>query len=439
MDVLTEAFWVKDVSLANVGVKRVEMAEMMMPVLQLLKKKYRVEKPFDGFTVVACLHVTKETAVLCRVLREGGAKVVLCASNPLSTQDEVAAALAVEGFNVYAFRGMTTQQYYEAIGRALSHKPRLTVDDGADLTISFHKLRHGMTDESIENVKKGLDAVSEKFEVLGGTEETTTGVIRLRALEKDGILLFPVVAVNDALSKSLFDNPLGTGQSALDGILRATNVLVAGKTVVVAGYGRVGAGIAERAKGLGARVVVVEPDPIKALQAFMNGFYVTSMEKAAQLGDIFVTATGNIDIIRAEHIEKMKSGAILANAGHMDVEINKQDLHNLAASMETIRENVTLYHLKDGRKIFLLGEGRLVNLVCAEGHPSEVMDLSFALQAESLRYLVENGDRLEKKVYSVPREIDEKVALLKLAAFGVELETLTQKQKAYLRSWLAGT
>ncbi|MDW8063514.1 MAG: adenosylhomocysteinase [Candidatus Caldarchaeum sp.] len=437
---MTAAFWVKDVSMAEDGMKRIATAEAMMPVLATLRKKYERERPFDGFRLSACLHVTKETAVLCRVLRAGGADVALCASNPLSTQDDVAAALAVEGFKVYAFRGMTAQQYYTAIGRALSHGPDMTVDDGADLVTSIHKLSRGMSDESVSYVKQGLDgSMPQVSKIIGGTEETTTGVLRIRALEKEGLLLYPVIAVNDALSKSLFDNPLGTGQSALDGVLRATNVLVAGKTVVVAGFGRVGSGIAERAKGLGARVVVVEPDPVKALQAYMNGYMVMSMERAAGLGDIFITATGNIDVIRIEHFIKMKDGAILANAGHMDVEINKQDLQSIAEKVETVRENVALYRLHDGRKIFLLGDGRLVNLVCAEGHPSEVMDLSFALQAESLRYIVENHQRLEKKVIPVPAEIDRTVAALKLQSFGVELEKLTPKQIDYLKSWAAGT
>lgn len=437
---MSQAFWVKDVSLAEKGMKQISMAEAMMPVLAVLRKRYEVERPFSGVKVSACLHVTKETAVLCRVLREGGARVALCASNPLSTQDDIAAALAVEGFNVYAFRGMSTQQYYTAIGNALTHNPDLTIDDGADLVTSIHKIIHEIVDESTNFVEQGLGGGRPNFDrVMGGTEETTTGLVRIRALERDGLLRYPIVAVNDALSKSLFDNPLGTGQSALDGVIRATNVLIAGKTVVVVGYGRVGSGVAERARGLGARVVVVDPDPIRALQAYMNGFSVTSMEKAAELGDIFITATGNIDAIRAEHFKRMKDGAILANAGHMDVEINKQDLQTLAEKIENIRENVAMYRLRDGRKLFLLADGRLVNLVCAEGHPSEVMDLSFALQAESLRYIVENHEKLEKKVIPVPREIDQAVAALKLQSFGVELEKLTSKQLEYLGSWAAGT
>lgn len=405
------------------------MAETSMPVLRLLAKRYSDERPFDGFTVSACLHITKETAVLVKALREGGAKVSLCASNPLSTQDDVAAFLASDGFQVYGFRGMSQRDYYNAIRMCLSHGPDLTIDDGADLVATLHQAAAVDT----EPLKHAVDRV------VGGTEETTTGVNRLKAMEREKVLRYPIVAVNEALSKSLFDNPLGTGQSALDGVMRATNVLLAGKNVVVCGYGRVGSGIAERARGLGARVIVVEPDPIKALQAYMAGFTVASMIKAAELGDLFITATGNIDVIRGEHFRRMRDGVILANAGHMDVEISKEELRHLASSVERVRENVDVYRLRDGRRILLLAEGRLVNLVCAEGHPSEVMDLSFALQAECLRYLVENHDRLEKKVYNVPQEIDRNVARLKLETLGVELEKLTEKQNIYIYSWQAGT
>ncbi|MCS6770054.1 MAG: adenosylhomocysteinase [Candidatus Caldarchaeum sp.] len=432
-----EKYLVKDVSLADQGFKKVVLAEAAMPVLGLLKKRYERERPFEGLKVSACLHITKATAVLVRVLRDGGAEVALCASNPLSTQDDVAAFLAKEGFSVYGFRGMTTKDYYKAIGLALSHKPDLTVDDGADLVVSLHKVAMAIEDEYTgmlpPDLRHGID------KVMGGTEETTSGVNRLKAMERQNLLRYPVIAVNDASSKSLFDNPLGTGQSALDGIMRAMNVLFAGKNVVVCGFGRVGSGIAERARGMGARVMVVEPQPIKALQAHMAGFTVASMEKAAEVGDIFITATGNIDVIRGEHFRRMKDGAILANAGHMDVEINKEDLRREAVSVERIKENVDLYRLRDGRRIFLLAEGRLVNLVCAEGHPSEVMDLSFALQAEALRYLVENRGRLENKVYEVPHEIDSGVAMMKLEALGVALEKLTDKQQSYIRSWQAGT
>ncbi|MEM2871293.1 MAG: adenosylhomocysteinase [Candidatus Caldarchaeum sp.] len=426
---MAEDYWVKDLGLAEQGSRKVGMAETSMPVLRLLAKRYSDERPFDGFTVSACLHITKETAVLVRALREGGAKVSLCASNPLSTQDDVAAFLASDGFHVYGFRGMSQRDYYNAIRMCLSHGPDLTIDDGADLVATLHRAAAVDTDP----LKHAVDRV------VGGTEETTTGVNRLKAMETEKVLRYPIVAVNEALSKSMFDNPLGTGQSALDGVMRATNVLLAGKNVVVCGYGRVGSGIAERARGLGARVIVVEPDPIKALQAFMAGFTVASMIKAAELGDLFITATGNIDVIRGEHFRRMKDGVILANAGHMDVEISKEELRQLASSVERVRENVDVYRLGDGRRIILLAEGRLVNLVCAEGHPSEVMDLSFALQAECLRYLVENHDRLEKKVYNVPQEIDRNVARLKLETLGVEIEKLTEKQNIYIHSWQAGT
>jgi adenosylhomocysteinase len=433
-------YTVRDVGLAEQGSRKVEMAEAVMPVLGLLRKRYESERPFDGLRVAACLHVTKETAVLVHVLRAGGARVALCASNPLSTQDDVAASLAKAGFNVYAFRGMTEEDYYRAIGNVLAHRPHLTVDDGADLVTSLHKAALSIVDRSVEIVLEAAGDIGRHAEsVWGGTEETTTGVNRLRALAAEGLLKYPIIAVNDALSKSLFDNPLGTGQSALDGVMRATNILFAGKNVVVCGYGRVGSGIAERARGLGARVTVVEPDPIKALQAYMAGYTVTTMEKAAAYGDVFITATGNTDVIRGEHISRMKDGAVLANAGHMDVEINKADLAQLSVGVERVRENVDMYRLRDGRRILLLGEGRLVNLVCAEGHPSEVMDLSFALQAESLRYIVENHDRLEKKVHPVPVEIDRGVAALKLKSLGVELEQLTPKQIEYLRAWQLGT
>jgi len=431
---------VRDLGLAEQGLKRIEMAEAMMPVLRLLKERYEAEKPFTGLRVAACLHVTKETAALVRVLKAGGAHVALCASNPLSTQDDVAAALAKSGVNVYAFRGMAEEDYYGAIGRALAHRPHLTVDDGADLVTSLHKAALSIVDRSVEIVVKAAGDIGRYVEsVWGGTEETTTGVNRLRTLAAEGLLKYPVIAVNDALSKSLFDNPLGTGQSALDGIMRATNILFAGKNVVVCGFGRVGSGIAERARGLGARVTVVEPDPIKALQAYMAGYTVTTVEKAAEYGDVFITATGNTDVIRGEHISRMKDGAILANAGHMDVEISKDELAKLSTGVERVRENVDMYRLRDGRRILLLGEGRLVNLVCAEGHPSEVMDLSFALQAESLRYIVENHERLEKKVHMVPPEIDRGVAALKLKSLGVELEQLTPKQVEYLKAWQLGT
>lgn len=418
------------------------MAESLMPVLNMVRARLAVEKPFKGITIAACLHVTKETAVLLRALRDGGAKVAIAASNPLSTQDDVAAALAAEGFHVYAFKGMSTEEYYTAIGYVLNHNPDITVDDGADLVSTLHKIYHGRMD-STSSIAAGVVGVEKVRQiarkVLGGTEETTTGVIRLKALAREGMLLYPVVAVNDARSKSLFDNPLGTGQSTLDGIMRSTNILLAGKNLVVCGYGRVGSGIAERARGMGARVTIVEPDPIKALQAYMAGYQVTTMAKAATYGDIFITATGDINVIRREHIEKMRDGAILANAGHMDVEIDKEGLRKMAVSVDRPRPCMEVYRMADGRHIILLGEGRLVNLVCAEGHPSEVMDLSFSIQAESIRYIVENHENLAPEVYDVPSEVDKGVAYLKLKSVGVELEELTDQQKTYLSAWFYGT
>ena len=433
---------IRDTSLAAEGGRKIEMAEALMPVLGMIRRRFAAEKPLKGITVAACLHVTKETAVLVRTLREGGAEVVLTASNPLSTQDDVAAALASEGVPVYAFRGMSNVEYYEAIGTALSYRPQITVDDGADLVTSLHKVALGRLDEAASTVANVLGPGQAKNiieEVWGGTEETTTGVIRLRALANEGLLAYPIIAVNDAKSKSLFDNPLGTGQSSIDGILRSTNILLAGKNIVVCGYGRVGAGIAERAKGMGGRVTVVDPDPFKALQAYMSGYNVTSMAKAATYGDIFITATGNIRVIRREHIERMKDGAILANAGHMDVEIDKTGLSEIAVAVERPRPGVDVYRLANGRRIILLGEGRLVNLACAEGHPSEVMDLSFSIQAESIRYIAENHESMTGRVYDVPPAVDRNVALLKLRSLGVEIEELTAEQEAYLKSWSYGT
>ncbi|MEM4297498.1 MAG: adenosylhomocysteinase [Nitrososphaerota archaeon] len=435
------AQWIKNPSLADDGRRRIGMAESLMPVLRIIRQRYADEKPLKGVTVAACLHVTKETAVLIRTLKDGGATVVVSASNPLSTQDEVAAALASEGFPVYAYRGMSSDDYYRAIGASLSHRPQITVDDGADLVTSLHKVCLKRLDDAASTVARVLgDSASEILRgVWGGTEETTTGVIRIKSLEAEGLLAYPIIAVNDARCKSLFDNPLGTGQSTIDGMLRSTNILLAGKNIVVCGYGRVGSGIAERARGMGGRVTIVEPDPIKALQAYMNGYNVTTMLKAAEYGEIFITATGNIRVIRREHFERMRDGAILANAGHMDVEIDKAGLARLATSVESPRAGVTVYRLSDGRRIMLLGEGRLVNLVCGEGHPSEVMDLSFSIQAESIRYIAERHAELEKRVYQVPAEVDIRVAHLKLRSIGVEIEELTEEQKAYVRSWAYGT
>jgi len=413
---------VKDLSLAEEGKKIVEWAEFKMPVLAKIKERFEKEKPLKGVKIGACLHVTKETAVLTKTLIAGGAEVFLCASNPLSTQDEVAAALANEGVNVYAWRGETTNEYYENLKIVLDNEPEVTIDDGADLVATIHKER--------------LDLIKN---IIGGTEETTTGVIRLKALAEKGELKYPIIAVNEAKSKSLFDNPIGTGQSAIDGIIRATNVLLAGKNVVVVGYGRVGSGIAERARGFGAKVTIVEVDPIKALKAAMNGYNVTSMDKASSYGDIFITATGNINVIREEHMKKMRDGAILANAGHFDVEISKPDLNKISIKKEKISNCVERFTLKNGRRIYLLAEGRLVNLGCAEGHPSEVMDLSFSIQALSIEYIVKNKGKLPCKVIDVPLDIDFEVAGLKLRSMDVELEKLTEEQKRYLSSWEIGT
>ena len=436
-----DRYWIKDISLAKEGRKKIEWAIGQMPVLSSIMDDVKRHKPLKGQRVSACLHITKETAVLVKTLREAGAEVALCASNPLSTQDDVAAALVDEGVNVYGWRGMDTHEYYTCIGLALSHKPDYTIDDGADLVTSIHKILLNKLDEPSEIVKTQLtkDVVEHFREIIGGTEETTTGVYRLRALDSEGLLQYPIIAVNDAQSKGLFDNPIGTGQSALDGIIRATNLLIAGKHVVVCGFGKVGQGIAERARGLGAHVTVVEPDPIKALKAYMNGFNVDNMLNASRYGDLFITATGDIHVIREEHLKQMKNGAVLANAGHMDVEIDKKALSQLAAEVEKIRPCVEKYRLKDGRVIYLIGEGRLVNLVCAEGHPSEVMDLSFAIQAKSILYLKSEGRKLGKHVYQVPEYIDKEVAMLKLKSMGVELETLTEEQVKYLREWTMGT
>ncbi len=411
-------FKVKDLSLADQGRIQLEWAEHNMPVVMKLREKFVKEKPLEGYTVSMVLHVTKETGVLARTLKAWGATVYLAASNPLSTQDDVAAALASEGVHVFAWKGMSSEEYFWAIRRVVEAWPDLVVDDGGDLHVYIHE-----------------EAPHYAEKILGGTEETTTGVIRLRALEKAGKLLYPVYAVNDAYTKFLFDNRYGTGQSTIDGILRATNILLAGKKVVVAGYGWVGRGIAMRMKGMGARVIVTEVDPIRALEAVMDGFDVMSMEEAASIGDLFVTATGNTDVIRREHFEKMKDGAILANAGHFNVEVSVSDLEELAVSKRRIRKYIDEYRLPDGRRIYLLAEGRLVNLVAAEGHPSEVMDMSFANQALCLLHLKENGRSLKPAVYRVPREQDEYVARVKLDAMGIRIDALTEKQRQYLESW----
>lgn len=414
-------FKVKDQKLASQGALLVEWAAKHMPVLAQIRTRFEKEKPLANFTIAACLHVTKETAVLAETLKAGGARVALCGSNPLSTQDEVAAYLATKGINVYAWRDQTTKDYFWCINKVLDYNPQVTLDDGADVVGTLHKERKDILDN-----------------VIGGTEETTTGVIRLRAMEQDGALKYPIIAVNDAYTKYLFDNRYGTGQSTIDGILRATSILLAGKYFVIAGYGWCGRGLAMRAKGMGAKVVVTEIDPTKALEAVMDGFNVMPMIEASKIGDVFVTLTGNKSVIRKEHMQKMKDGVIIANSGHFNVEINIPDLEKMSKSMRTLRPNLVEYTLNDGRKLHLLAEGRLVNLAAAEGHPSEVMDMSFANQALSTEYLVKNSG-LETRVYRVPKEIDELVAGLKLKAIDVEIDKLTNEQKKYLATWEAGT
>jgi len=414
---------VKDLRLASDGVARVEWAEHEMPVLRLIRERFAAERPLAGCRLSACLHVTSETANLMRTLVAGGADVVLCASNPLSTQDDVAAAL-VERYGVptYAVKGEDNDTYYRHITAALEHNPQMTMDDGADLLSTLHKTRRDLLPN-----------------VIGGTEETTTGVIRLRAMEKDGALAYPVIAVNDAQTKHLFDNRYGTGQSTIDGIIRATNALLAGKIFVVAGYGWCSRGIAMRARGLGAIVIVTEVDPLRALEAVMDGYQVMPLSDAAPIGDIFVTATGDINVIDRAHFERMKDGALLANSGHFNVEINLPALQEMARSVVRIRSFIDEYTLRDGRRIALLGEGRLINLAAAEGHPSAVMDMSFANQALCAEYVVANHAHLGKAVYSVPEHIDQGIARLKLQAMGVSIDTLTEEQRKYLTSWESGT
>jgi adenosylhomocysteinase len=392
-----------------------------MPALGQIKQRFEKDKPLRNLMIGACLHVTKETAVLIETLIAGGARVSVCGSNPLSTQDEVAAALAKSGVSVYAWRGETTDEYYWCLNRVIDQKPVITLDDGADLVGTLHTSR-----------KEGLGGVK------GGTEETTTGVIRLRAMSKKGALKYPIIAVNDAYTKYLFDNRYGTGQSTIDGILRATNVLIAGKRFVVCGYGWCGRGIALRARGLGANVIVTEVNPLRALEAVMDGFQVLPITEVAENGDIFVTATGNINVIRKEHMLKMRDGTILANSGHFNVEVSVSDLDKIASSKRTIRPNLEEYTLKNGRRIFLLAEGRLVNLASAEGHPSEVMDMSFSNQALCVEYIAKNP-KMEVGVYSVPKEIDELVAGLKLSGMGIRIDEMTDEQKKYVSSWESGT
>ncbi len=416
-----ERFRIKDTAQASKGHLQIEWASKHMPVLNQIRKRFAKEKPFKGTTLGACLHVTKETAVLVDAFVTGGAKVALCGSNPLSTQDDVAGALAEKGVHVFAWREQSTEEYYWCVERVVDFKPMITLDDGADLVSTIHSKRT----DALPRIK-------------GGTEETTTGVLRLRAMEKTGDLKYPIIAVNDAYTKYLFDNRYGTGQSTIDGILRATNILLAGKNFVVCGYGWCARGIAMRAQGMGANVIVTETDPLRALEAAMNGLKVMSIAEAAAIGDIFVTATGDISVIRKEHMQTMKDGAILANSGHFNVEINIKDLEKLATSKRTIRQNLEEYKLKDGRRLYLLAEGRLVNLAAAEGHPSEVMDMSFANQALSVEYLAKT-EKMSPRVYNVPKEIDQTIAKLKLNAMKIEIDELTAEQRRYLTTWEMGT
>ena len=414
---------VKGLELADLGKKRIEWANQSMKVLQIIRKEFIKNQPLKGIRVSACLHVTAETANLMIALRDGGADVALCASNPLSTQDDVAASL-VRDYNipVFAIKGEDNDSYYAHIMAAVDHKPQLTMDDGADLVTILHTKR-----------KKELS------NVLGGTEETTTGVIRLRAMAKEGVLGYPIVAVNDADTKHLFDNRYGTGQSTIDGIIRATNFLLAGSKFVVAGYGWCGRGLASRARGAGAEVIITEVDPTKALEAVMDGFRVMSMEEAAKIGDVFCTVTGNKNVLAKPHFEAMKDGAIISNSGHFNVEIDIPSLEKLSSSKRTTRNFVDEYTMKDGRRINLLGEGRLINLAAAEGHPASVMDMSFADQALSCEYMVKNHASLEKKVYTVPVDLDKRVAKLKLESLGIKIDRLTSEQEEYLASWSEGT
>ncbi|MBA7633961.1 Adenosylhomocysteinase [subsurface metagenome] len=413
---------IKDPSLAGVGKQRIEWAYREMPVVKLIRGRFASEKPLKGVRISACLHITTETANLALTLKEAGADIILCASNPLSTQDDVAAALVDDGIPTNAIKGENEATYYKHINTALDTKPQLTVDDGADLVTTLHTKRSDLIDN-----------------VIGGTEETTTGVIRLRSLEKAGKLRYPIVAVNDAQTKYLFDNRYGTGQSTIDGITRATNILWAGKKVVICGYGWCGHGIALRASGLGSQVIIAEVEPVRALEAVMDGYQVMPLLEAATVGDIFITTTGDKNVIDKVHFQVMKDGAILANSGHFNVEINIPALESLAHSKRRIRTFVDEHTLGDGRHLYLLGEGRLVNLAAAEGHPASVMDMSFANQALCLEYLAKNRGRLESRVYPVPEEIDKQVARLKLQAMGIEIDSLTPEQRKYITSWEEGT
>ena len=414
---------VKNLALAPAGRLKIEWAEQFMPVLRQVRERFAKEQPLKGIRLGACLHVTTETAVLMLTLKAGGAQLALCASNPLSTQDDTAAAL-VDGHEipVFAQKGEDSDRYYRHIEAVLATRPQVTMDDGADLISQLHGARKNLLGD-----------------VIGGTEETTTGVIRLRAMEKEGVLAFPVIAVNDADTKHLFDNRYGTGQSTIDGILRATNVLLAGRTLVVAGYGMCGRGVAARAKGMGAHVIVTEVEPLRALEAVMDGFQVMPMARAAEVGDVFVTVTGNTTVLSSDHFGRLKDGAILANSGHFNVEIDLATLGAMARGRRTIRPFVDEFTLQNGRRVYVLGEGRLINLAAAEGHPAAVMDMSFANQALAAEYMIKQGRALERKVYGVPREIDLEIARLKLASMGLEIDELTAAQRSYLASWTHGT
>jgi len=414
---------VKDLSLSEKGKLRIEWAQREMPVLALIKEEFKRKNTLKGYKIGCCLHVTTETANLMIALKEGGAEVFLCASNPLSTQDDVAASLVKDyGISVFAIRGEDRDTYYDHLNKVLDAKPNITMDDGGDLVSTIMKER--------SDVLSGI---------IGGTEETTTGVVRFKSMEKEGVLKYPIIAVNDAMTKHFFDNRYGTGQSTLDGIIRATNVLLSGKNFVVSGYGWCGKGVAMRARGMGSKVIVTEIDPIKAIEATMDGFQVMKMEEASKIGDIFVTVTGNLNVVREEHFKNMKEGAIIANSGHFNVEIDINALEKLSSSKRVIRDSVEEYTLKDGKKIYLLGEGRLINLAAAEGHPASVMDMSFANQALSAEYLSKEGKKLQNKVYSVPLDIDRRIATLKLKSMGISIDTLKKEQEEYLSSWKSGT
>jgi adenosylhomocysteinase len=437
---------IKDINLAQKGRLRIEWAAMSMPVLTMIRERFSRERPLEGLRISACLHVTTETAALMKTLKAGGADVVLCASNPLSTQDDVAASLVADDeIPVFAIKGEDHSTYYSHILSALKHSPNLTMDDGADLVGSLHFIALQKWDEleaGVAEWAKGLP--SEKRQsllkgILGGTEETTTGVIRLRSMEKDGVLKFPIISVNDANTKHLFDNRYGTGQSTLDGIIRATNRLLAGSTFVISGYGWCGRGVANRAKGHGAHVIVCEVDPLRALEAVMDGFQVMPIAQAAPLGDFFCTLTGDINVIRKEHFLTMKDGAMVANSGHFDVELDLPGLQESATDRRAIREFVEEFTLASGRRVYVLGEGRLINLAAAEGHPSSVMDMSFANQSLSAEYVARNHGTLKIRVHGVPMEIDQDIARLKLASMGVSIDTLTPEQEKYLSSWEMGT